>query len=60
MADSPKYLMTQSRETEAVAVLKFFRGYAKSDENFSREFLDDMTWRQLQVLVTTEKLKSYL
>jgi hypothetical protein len=42
VADSPKNLMTQSRETEAVAALKFFRGYAKSDENFSRQFLDEM------------------
>jgi hypothetical protein len=42
VADSPKHLMTQNRPDDAVAALKYFRGYKKSDQIFSKEFEDEM------------------
>jgi hypothetical protein len=41
-ADSPKHLMTQNRNEDAIAALKYFRGYTKADQHFSKEFLDEI------------------
>jgi uncharacterized membrane protein len=41
-ADSPKHLMTQNRSEDAIAALKYFRGYTKSDQHFSKEFEDEI------------------
>jgi MFS family permease len=42
VADSPKHLMVQQRTEGAMAALKFFRGYSKSDRHFSKEFHEEV------------------
>jgi MFS family permease len=42
--DSPKHLMTQQRDEEAVAALKYFRGYSRTNDDFAKnkEFMEEL------------------